>query len=159
MQTIRPTGPQPFGTGEGSHDEANNSSMAQPHAPAEPIPLFQYAPPKVGRKSFGAILLGHTVFHTISNMKDFYAAMGYVEAEPNRQLSGEEFIWEHYTRDIAKKPKHCLQTQIQIYLHNNSEKFRELYGHRYNELIGTCNSNPLDHTDVQCANCPMARGG
>ena len=122
------------------------------------IPLFQYDPPKVGRHIFGTVSVDDKVFHNISNMEDFYIAMGRDGRAKNKQPSGDEFIWERYICDNAKLSKSCLQNLIQAYLQKNSAKFRELYGHKHNEMIGTCNSNIIDHDDKLCANCPMARG-
>jgi hypothetical protein len=119
------------------------------------IPSFKHEPPIVGRHNCGVILVGHEIFHNIQNMEDFYSALGYDEAARNMQLSGEEFIWDRYTRDHSKMSKHCLQVQIQIYLHQSCSKFRELYGHEYEAMIRNCRSKFIDGDDKHCANCPM----
>ena len=119
------------------------------------IPLFQYDPPKIGQRSHGVISVANVIFHYIISMQDFYTALGFDKSKKNKELCAEEFIWEQYRRENAKMSKHCLQIQIQIYLYNNSSKFRELYGQAYNELIGNCRSNNVDANDQHCANCPM----
>ena len=144
----------------GCNTEVKDIAMAHLHThTVHSIPLFDYDPPKVGRHNFGTIRLGDEIFHNISNMEDFYIAMGHDESARRKHPSGEEFIWERYTRDNAKMSKHCLQIQIQVYLHKNSTKFRELYGHKYDEMLGNCSSKVVNNNDKHCANCPMARGG
>jgi len=133
-----------------------SATMAQPPThTSHSIPLFHYDPPKVGRHSFGVILVNCEIFHIIQNMEKFYSALGYDKRAKYKQACDEEFIWERYRRDNAKMSMQCLQIQIQIYLHNNSNKFRELYGQAYDAMIGNCCSNVSDKADQHCANCPM----
>jgi hypothetical protein len=119
------------------------------------IPVFRYAQMMMGPQHYGTIMVRYEVFHKIQNMEDFYAALGNNEDEKSKGFSGEEFVWNRYKRDGSKMSNRCLQVQIQNYLHNNSAKFRELYGHEYNEMIGKCSSTAIDDNDKHCANCPM----
>ncbi len=134
--------------------DVGHPTMALSHAPRS-IPLFHYEPPKYGHSGAGSISVAHEVFHIIKNMDDFYAALGYDRSAKNRQLDGEEFVWERYRRDNAKMSVHCLQIQIQTYLYNNSKEFRELYGVEYRAKIGKCTSSIIDHNEKHCANCPL----
>jgi len=138
--------------------DEESATMSHPHAVSR-IPLFQYDPPKVGQRTFGTISVGHEIFHNILEMDDFYKALGYDNSARRKQISGEEFIWERYRRDGAKKNKHCLQVQIQVYLYKNASKFRQLYGDAYCSILGKCTSSIVDYNDKHCSNCPMIPNG
>jgi hypothetical protein len=119
------------------------------------LPVFRYNPLKLRRSTDGAITVQHEVFHPIADMDAFYAAMGYDQNARDSGLSGEEFVWDRYTRDKAKMSPQCLQVQIAVYLHNHSPKFNELYGQAYDAMIGKCCLSVLDNGDKHCANCSM----
>jgi len=123
------------------------------------FPLFHYEPRKIGQRPFGAITVAHETFHKVDDADEFYKAMGYDEVAKNKGLSGEEFLWDRYTRDNAKMSRHCLQVQIQAYLYKHSAEFRALYGSAYKATTGECQAVELDAADRHCAHCLSGRSG
>ena len=119
-----------------------------------PIPRFKFIAPRAVRGGLGIIAIGDTVFHSISNIAAFYAALGF-NPGVNDGLPPEEFIWERYTRDGASKSPSCMQVQIATYLHTHSAEFVKLYGRAYDAVIGKCDSAEIDDADEHCLNCPM----
>ena len=119
------------------------------------FPVFQYDPPRSGLRPFGAVTVGHAIFHPVHNADEFYETLGCDREAKSQGLLGEEFVWERYRRNGSKKSTHCLQARIRVFLHKHSEKFRKLYGKPYDATIGKCCAIEIDGRDKHCANCPM----
>lgn len=119
------------------------------------IPLFQYHAPGMGPRRYGVISVGNGILHQIRDMGAFYRAMGHGQGERDKELCGDEFVWERYIRDGAPMSRQCLQVQIAAYLATHSEDFMNLYGAAYREMIGKCDSDDIDGGDSHCSQCPM----
>lgn len=119
------------------------------------IPYFSYNLSSPTKQDFGCIVADGIVFHQISDFDDFYRALGYTDdIRMTSSTLPDEFIWETFSRSGALKSVQCLQTQITVYLHNHSERFREEFGREYANMIGQCLSDKIDDSDL-CVNCPM----
>jgi hypothetical protein len=64
----------------------------------------------------------------------------------------EEFIWDEYHKNGAKKAEACLQANIIEYLCKNVEGFRRRYGNAYRNLIGSCSSKIMNNS-ADCQAC------
>jgi hypothetical protein len=117
------------------------------------IPLFKYQLSSPNIATNGWISLGGVSYHHINNFDEFYAALGYTNTHHRSGVPIEEFIWERYTRDGARKNRQCLQTQITNYLYKNSEKFSAEYGQAHQQLINICTAECFDSSDNQCVAC------
>ncbi|BAN35342.1 hypothetical protein SCD_n01520 [Sulfuricella denitrificans skB26] len=119
------------------------------------MPHFSYNLSSPSQKDFGYIVADDTLFHRVSNFEDFYRALGYTdEIRMAGSILPDEFVWDRYTRDNAAKSVQCLQSQITVYLMNQSERFRKEFGSEYANMIGQCFSGQMDDSDF-CVNCPM----
>jgi hypothetical protein len=101
-------------------------------------------------------LIGGQVFYQIKSDAEFYATLGEKQDLRNSGLTREEFLWDRYRRDGAKKSQPCFQSQIAIYLHNHSNTFNKLYGTVYDAMIGKCDLSCVDSSDAHCVKCPMS---
>ena len=118
------------------------------------IPHLSYDLSYSHPNNLGRIVAGDVVFRRISNLDEFYRALGYPDGIMATGVLPEKFIWDRYTRDHATKSIQCLQAHIAAYLHNHSEMFREEYGSEYANMIGKCLSDKIDDSDL-CVHCPM----
>ena len=121
---------------------------------SEEIPKFKYHLSNHYHKQFGYIIADGIICHRVINFDEFYKALGYSKSLGVKGIVPDEYIWDRYFRSEASKSLHCLQIQITVYLYNHSEKFRDLYGRKYEEMVGNCISEKIDDSD-HCVNCPM----
>jgi len=118
------------------------------------IPKFKYNLSDIRKSHYGCVLVGDQVFHRVGNADEFFAALGYTEKIRKSGLLLDEFLWEKYKRKGAAKSEQCLQVRIAAYLHQHSAKFRNAFGHAYQEMIGKCIPDVIDNGDDHCLNCP-----
>lgn len=119
------------------------------------IPKFNYNVSNPRAKQFGYIVVADDVlFHRVSNFDEFYRTLGYSKDDAEAGVLPEEFVWDRYCCSGASKSLHCLQVQISVYLYNHSGIFRELFGHKYESLLGKCDSDEIDES-YHCLKCPM----
>ncbi|WP_173064624.1 hypothetical protein [Sulfurimicrobium lacus] len=118
------------------------------------MPQFSYNLSIPHRDDFRCIMANDAVFHRIRNNEDFYKALGYTDEMTAIGMLPDEFIWDKYTSDKASKTTRCLQPKISEYLFNHSEDFRKEYVGEYTKLIGNCDSDRRDDSEL-CVNCPM----
>ena len=116
------------------------------------IPIFTYQSPNFKRHCESAISIGNEVIYKISDEKEFCEALGY-KVGKDQNITFDEYIWERFTRDGAQRTKHCMQVQLNAYLHKHSAKFKELYGEAYRKLISDNNFICVDDVSALCDSC------
>ena len=131
-------------------ENADRMRLATAISPA--IPIFTYQSPNFKRHCEGAISVGNEVIHTILDDKEFCEALGYKGAK-DQNITFDEYIWERFTRNGAQRTKHCMQVQLNAYLHKHSAKFKELYGDAYRKLISDNNFICVDDVSALCDSC------
>jgi hypothetical protein len=101
-----------------------------------PIPCVQYHLASTYSPQYRWITVGDDKIHFISDLNEFYSALGYTE-EVRRATKWlpEEFIWFEYTKDNCKKSAAQLQAKLIEYLAARSETFRERYSIQYTEWL------------------------
>lgn len=129
--------------------KANGLSEVKPNLHL--LPIFKCNIASINRAKPSGIYIGDMIYQRIENFGDFYATLGF---RNNLGLMADEFVWERYTRDGAKKSTKCFQYQIAVYLHKHSAKFREQYGSVYGKMIGKCDLDCVDD-DEHCVKCPL----
>lgn len=122
-------------------------------APSKDIPTFNFVLSNPRHRNYRCISAADEVFHRISDVDQFFAALGYTKEMQKNSVIVDEFIWERYTRDGAVMSAQCFQAHIAAFLHRHSAKFRELYGEAYALTTGKCSSGCIDGSDAHCADC------
>ena len=121
--------------------------------PIKGLPRLVFKPLGLGRSA--SINIDGQLFHKIDPYQAFSQTLG---ERPDTYVGGalgDEFLWKRYRRDGAKMSPLCFQSQIAIYLHNNSLTFDELYGATYKSMLGNCSLKCMDGGDEHCSVCPM----
>jgi len=135
--------------------ELRSAAGASSTATGTAIPRFEYNLSDARKSHYGCITAGAQVFHRVSNVDEFFAALGYGGEIRKKGLLHDEFLWNRYRRDGAPKSAQCLQVKIAAYLHKHSEKFKTEFGPAYDKMTGKCISDHIDNRDDDCVDCPL----
>jgi hypothetical protein len=86
--------------------------------------------------------------HRISDIKQFYEALGYSDEINKQGILHDEFIWDEYLKDGSSKCDHCLKAKLVEYLKTHSMKFVEKYGSEIDQCLSICPES--EHQGTVC---------
>jgi len=89
----------------------------------------------------------------IEDMDAFYTSLGYTPEMAINGLLPDEFVWEEYVDNSGYSI--CLQKHILDYLHVHSQKFNDMYGVQYGELVEE-HAVALKVRGTVCAGCKLS---
>ncbi len=116
------------------------------------IPHFQYTLGSPSNLNNGYITLGEEKIHRISDVDEFYEALGYTEEIKKSGLFPEEFIWEEYRKDGSRKNRSCFQIKITQYLNMHSATYKEKYAVQFESWLANC-MEKWPGNSAECKNC------
>lgn len=114
------------------------------------IPHFRYHAKDPARKRPGVIELKGEVIHYIEDLDEFYKIFGYTADLARAGILPEEFIWEEFLSDSAKKCDTCFQLHIVEYLIKHSESFKKKYDKSYENWIAA-HAKERSASGIACA--------
>ncbi len=116
------------------------------------IPHFKFHSKDPTNKRPGVIELKGEVVHYIDDLNAFYKVFGYTTELAKAGILPDEFIWEEYLNDSAKKCNTCFRLHIIEYLIKHSESSKEKYGKLYANWIAA-HAMTTSASDNNCAAC------
>jgi hypothetical protein len=118
----------------------------------EQLPRFEYDFTYPFNRNYRWIMAGEEMIHQVYDINDFYKSLGFTEDIHKKGNLPEEYIWNEYHKDGAKREDACLQAKIVAYLFKNAWGFRTTFENSYKNWIGSCESAKMNDSKY-CTAC------